>query len=187
MKHHKPIAVLLLIVICASPAYSQSSSATLGATEDAEQNKLQFPLWVRDLRRAEIIAFGAFPFMMFLATFSIDTYRAATHDWDSRYFPWPAKGPGAIEMSTDERLLTLGFAISGSLAIALADHLIVRVKRAREEKQRLDLPEGDIIILHRPWPPEDADEAAAEDAADETAAGEAARNQAAEGGAESAP
>jgi hypothetical protein len=186
MKCHKPLAVLLLIVLCASPAYSQSSNAASDTTKGTEQNQPRFPQWVRDLRRGEIIAFGAFPFMMFFSTFSVDTYRASTHNWDSRYLPWPVKSPGAVEMTNDEHKLTLGIAIAGSLVVALADHLIVRFKRAREEKQRLDLPEGDIIILRKPWPPEDAAEAAAEDTGG-AATGESARNQAAEGGAESVP
>jgi hypothetical protein len=155
MKRSKVLAALLLLLLCASAAYSQSSNA-LGIPV-VEEKKLEFPQWVRDLRRAEIVAFGAFPFAMFFSIFAMDTYRAANHDWDSRYYPWPLKGPGAIEMDTDEHMLTLGFAIAGSLTVALVDQLILQIKRARAEKQRLDLPEGDLIILRKPWPPEDAD------------------------------
>jgi hypothetical protein len=171
MKHRKLPAVLLLIALCASTAYSQSSALTGLPTVAAEPKKHLFPQWVRDIRRAEIVAFGAFPFMMFFATFSVDTYRAANHDWDSRYLPWPAKGPGAIEMDTDEHMLTLGIAATGSLVVALADQLIMQIKRARAEKKRLDLPEGDLIILRKPWQPEG--EAAEEAASGETAGDEA--------------
>jgi hypothetical protein len=156
MKGRKLPAALLLIVLCASAAHSQSSNLTGASAKAAEQTKPLFPQWVRDIRRAEIVAFGSFPFMMFFSIFAMDTYRAATHDWDSRYLPWPAKGPGAIAMDTDEHMMTLGIAISGSLAVALADQLIVQIKRARAAKQRLDLPEGDLIILRKPWPPEEA-------------------------------
>jgi hypothetical protein len=117
--------------------------------------------------------------MMFFAIFGMDTYRAYNHNWDSRYLPWPAKGPGAIEMDTDEHLMTLGIAATGSLTLALADHLILRFKRAREQKQRLDLPEGDLIILRKPWPPEEAAEGAA--------SGEAPQDEAAEAETDSAP
>ncbi|MDR0597171.1 MAG: hypothetical protein LBG14_01530 [Treponema sp.] len=161
------LAFLLLIFLCASTAYSQSSSSLGIPVAAAEPKKPVFPRWVLDLRRAEIVAFGAFPFAMFFSIFAMDTYRSATHDWDSRYYPWPMKGPGAIEMDTDEHMLTLGIAAAGSLAVALADHIIVQVKRARAEKQRLELPEGDLIILRKPWPPET--EAAGDDAPGETA------------------
>jgi hypothetical protein len=172
MKHHRLLAVWLLIVLCASTAWSQSSTAAIPAPAAAEKKPV-LPQWARDLRRAEIIAFGAFPFAMFFSIFAMDTYRASNHDWDSRYYPWPLKGPGAIEMDRDEHIQTLGIAIAGSLTIALADHIIVRVKRARAEKQRLDLPEGELIILRKPWPPEEADDDG------EAAPGEAARDEAA--------
>jgi hypothetical protein len=177
MKHHRPLAVLLLTLLGASPAWAQSSSAAAVSTRTAEEKKPVFPQWAMDLRRAEIVAFGAFPFAMFFSIFAMDTYRASNHDWDSHYYPWPFKGPGAIEMDRDERILTLEIAIGGSLAIALADHIIVRVKRARAEKQRLDLPEGELIILRKPWPPEEAandDEPPGDDTS-----GEAARDEAA--------
>jgi hypothetical protein len=182
MMRRKLPGALLLIALCASAAHPQSSAAA----PTAAQQKSVFPQWARDLRRAEIVAFGSFPFMMFFSTFSVDTYRAANHDWDSRYLPWPAKAPGAVEMDTDEHLLTLSIAITGSLVIALADHLILQFKRARAEKQRLDLPEGDLIILRKPWPPE---EGAVEEAApEENASGEAASEEAAPGeAAEGAP
>jgi hypothetical protein len=185
MKRRKLPAALLLIILCASTVHSQSPSLTAMPTVAAEPKKHIFPQWVRDIRRAEIVAFGAFPFMMFFATFSVDTYRAANHGWDSRYLPWPAKGPGAVEMDTDEHMLTLGIAVAGSLVVALADQLIMQIKRARAEKQRLELPEGDLIILRKPWQPEGE---AAEDAPpDGTAAEEAAPGEAAGDEADSAP
>jgi hypothetical protein len=164
MKRRKPLATLALIMLCASPVHSQSTTALT-----PDQPKPLFPQWVRDIRRAEIVAFGAFPFAMFFSIFAMDTYRSATHDWDSRYYPWPLKGPGAIAMDSDEHILTLGIAATGSLVIALADHLILQYKRARANQQRLDLPEGDIIILRKPWPPEEAppEETAAPDQAPE--------------------
>jgi hypothetical protein len=148
----------------------------------AEPQKPVFPQWARDLRRAEIVAFGVFPFAMFFSIMGMDLYRSAAHNWDSRYYPWPLKPPGAVAMDTDQRLLTLGIASAGSLVFALADHIIVRVKRARAEKQRLDLPEGELIILRKPWP---SGEAADDDAGGE--AGSGAEDGAAEGEAAGAP
>jgi hypothetical protein len=165
MKRRKTLAVLLLILFCASTAYSQYSTGV--SPTSTEPPKILFPQWALDLRRAEIVAFGSFPFMMFFSILGMDLYRSATHNWDSRYYPWPAKGPGAIEMDTDQHLLTLGIAASGALVFALADHLIVRYKRARAERQRLDLPEGDVIILRKPWPPEEDGDHAAIDAGGE--------------------
>ncbi|MDR1247965.1 MAG: hypothetical protein LBK63_01565 [Treponema sp.] len=171
MKRRKALATLLLVLFCAHMAYSQSAAVGASA-KTTEPLKTAYPQWVRDLRRAEIIAFGAFPFAMFFSILGMDLYRSATHDWDSRYYPWPAKGPGAIEMDTDQHLLTLGIAATGSLIIALTDHLLLRDKRIRAEKERLDLPEGDVIILRRPWPPEEAPTDAGELPEDEDEAAE---------------
>jgi hypothetical protein len=93
---------------------------------------------------------------MFVSTFSMDTYRYFSHGNNLQYAPWPFKSPGAVEMNTDEFKISLLAAIGGSLVIALADHIIVRVKRAKVERERLNLPEGEVIELRKPWPPEDA-------------------------------
>ena len=61
----------------------------------------------------------------------MDLYRCASHDWDRRYAPWPFKAAGAAPMSPGELKAMFGIAISSSLAIAVADHLIVRHKRNR--------------------------------------------------------
>jgi hypothetical protein len=150
------IALLLLLIFLCGPVHGQSPAAGTTPPGSAGTKKNEFPQWVLDLRRAEIIAFGTFPFMMFFATFSMDTIRASNHNWDSRYLPWPLKSAGAVQMTTDEHLITLGAAIAGSVVLALTDHLIVRMRRARLERQRLELPEGDLIILRRPWPAEEA-------------------------------
>jgi hypothetical protein len=134
-----------------------------------KQEKPEFPQWVRDLRRAEIVTFGSFPFMMFVSTFSMDTYRYFSHDNNLQYAPWPFKSAGAVEMNTDEFTISLLAAIGGSLAIALADHIIVRVKRAKVERERLNLPEGEVIELRKPWPPEDSGVTETEDAKDAAA------------------
>ncbi|GHV75948.1 hypothetical protein AGMMS49942_07690 [Spirochaetia bacterium] len=174
MSSAKPLAILLcaaLISLCAHTAHAQSTVTPKGIpisdyNKAAKQEKPEFPQWVRDLRRAEIIAFGSFPFMMFLSTFSMDTYRFFTNDNNLQYAPWPFKGAGAVEMTTDEFTTSLFIAIGGSLAIALADHIIVRVKRAKAERQRLNLPEGEVIELRKPWPPEDSGVTELEDAGD---------------------
>jgi hypothetical protein len=164
----KPISVLFcaaLIALCANTAHAQAtglvtttkiSASPYGSTVTSE--KPEFPQWARDLRRGEILAFGAFPFMIFFATTAMDLYRASNNNWDSRYLPWPAKAAGAVEMNDREHLLTIGFAAAGSVALALADHLIIRIRRIKAERQLRAIPEGELIILRKPWPPEDTTE-----------------------------
>jgi hypothetical protein len=119
------------------------------------QSSSEFPLWARDLRRGEIVAFGSFPFTLFFSTVAVDSVRYFQHNRDSKYLPWPLKGPGAVEKSPDDWKRTLIIAASASVAIALVDFTIVRVKRNRE-KQRLERRnDGETIeIIRSPIPEE---------------------------------
>ena len=87
------------------------------------------PLWVKDLRRGEIVFFGSLPITLFFTRTFVDLYRMGTHNWDQRYAPWPFQSAGAVTMNTGEILLTFGIALSASLTISIADHLIVKSKR----------------------------------------------------------
>jgi len=117
-----------------------------------------FPQWAKDMRRWEIIAFGAFPFAMFFSTFAMDTYRwnAETNmDWGSdarRYAPWPLKAAGAIEMTSKEREITLISAASLSAVIAVADLIIIQIKRHNERRRIENIPGGTAIIIRTPYP-----------------------------------
>jgi hypothetical protein len=128
---------------------NEISSFSIQPTEE------EFPLWAKDLRRAEIITFGSLPFTLFFSAIAMDTYLWANHNWDTRYAPWPIRSAGAIEMSMDQRFLTLGIALGASILISVADHIIIRVKRSNEAKKAAALPSGDPIITRRPIYEED--------------------------------
>jgi hypothetical protein len=144
---------------------NEISSFSIQPTEE------EFPLWAKDLRRAEIITFGSFPFTLFFSMIAVDTYQWGTHDWDNRYAPWPIRGAGAVEMSMDQRVLTLGIALGVSVLIATADHIIIRMKRSNEAKKAAALPSGEPIIIRRPiddFPEDDENE----ESSDEVPSGE---------------
>ncbi|GHT91471.1 hypothetical protein FACS1894140_2180 [Spirochaetia bacterium] len=109
----------------------------------------EFPLWAKDLRRGEIIAFGSFPFTMFFTTFAMDAGRYFDHDRNADYAPWPFKGAGAINMTTKEYQQTMAIAAAASVTLALTDYLIVRIKRNRLARKARNLPAGDPIIINR--------------------------------------
>jgi hypothetical protein len=123
---------------------NEISSFSLQPTEE------EFPLWAKDLRRAEIVTFGSFPFTLLFSTIAMDTYLYGTNNWDNRYAPWPLRPAGAIEMSLDNRLITIFGALGISVLVAVADHIIVRVKRSNEAKKAAALPVGDPIIIRTP-------------------------------------
>ncbi|MDR0599822.1 MAG: hypothetical protein LBG84_07075 [Treponema sp.] len=116
------------------PEFPEFSLETF-TPEDPESAKVpvkkSVPLWLKDLHRGEIVAFGSFPFAVFFTGLFMDLYRCAAHDWDRRYAPWPAKSSGAVPLTTTELKVLFGVAASVSLTVALADYIVVRVKRSR--------------------------------------------------------
>jgi hypothetical protein len=87
------------------------------------------PLWVKDLRRGEIVFFGTLPFTVFFTRTIMGAIRMGQHDWDRRYAPWPFQSVGAVGLSSNELFWMFSIAGTVSLAISIADHIIVRHKR----------------------------------------------------------
>ncbi|GHV67840.1 hypothetical protein AGMMS49928_05800 [Spirochaetia bacterium] len=132
------------------PVFSYAQTTTTPVTPSVPFDTTGFPLWAKDLRRAEIVAFGSFPFAMFLSITAMDLYRYSSNDWDIRYAPWPAKPAAAIDMTQDEHLTVLASAVSISLTVALTDFIIVQIRRGKAAKAAAALPPGSPIIIRRP-------------------------------------
>jgi hypothetical protein len=143
------LALSLGLSIRPFPGFTQSSSGA-GSGETSPSlgfDTSEFPLWAKDLRRAEIVAFGSFPFTMFFTTFAVDVWRCYSHGWDPLYAPWPAKPPGAINMTQDELTMTIAVAAIVSAAIAVTDFSIVQIKRYKEKQRLKTLPAGSPITI----------------------------------------
>jgi hypothetical protein len=148
------LALALTVWSCASVARTTGtggSGINAGGTVNPkiETETKEFPLWVKDLRRADIIAFGSFPFTMFFTTFAIDTWRCADHGWDQKYAPWPFKGSGAIDMTTSEHEQNMIIAAAASVTLALTDYVIVRIKRHKLARKAQNMPAGSPIIINQ--------------------------------------
>jgi len=154
----KTRAFFLILFFCGLVlnVYSQTGNSNASTQFDMSG----FPLWAKDLRRSEIIAFGSFPFMYFFANFGIDTYRWANHGNNMRYAPWPFNSAGTIEKTNKEKYLTLGIAAGGAVLVAFIDYGIMRYKRSRLEREQENLPDGTPIIIRRPLYGEEADASA---------------------------
>jgi len=123
-----------------------------------------FPQWAKELRRAEIIAFGSFPFMYFFANFGMDTYRWIRYggfNWGEgrQYAPWPINSAGSKDKTDSEKIATIAIAAGGSVLIALIDFGIERHKRKVKERAYLEYPEGTPIIIRKPINPEEVQSA----------------------------
>lgn len=117
MKIKQFIACILTCLTLASiypQESSQNSAVPYGPAE--------FPEWQKDLRRAEILAFGALPFITFFSSIYYDLYRYGTHDWDEAYQPWPFKKNDIAVPLTEKEQKNLLFASAGiSFGVALFD------------------------------------------------------------------
>jgi len=112
------------------------------------------PQWARDLRRFDIIAFGTFPFSMFVVTFITDLFRwydANGMDFnDMRYAPWPLKSAGAVDMTGEEYQRTILIAAGLSLALAITDLIIVKIRQSHERRRIESRPSGSYNINREP-------------------------------------
>ena len=109
-----------------------------------------FPQWGRDLRRASIIAFGAFPFMYLGTHWLVDGYRYIERGFDQRYAPWPFASAGGSGHDDASRFRILGLAIAASMTVAVIDFGIERSRRNREARQAQIFGPGDPIIIRTP-------------------------------------
>jgi hypothetical protein len=163
------LPVLFILAFACFPASAQNPPQGFSPDilPDAIVPSSEFPLWVRDLRRGEIIAFGSFPFTMFASTFAMDASRYFDHDNDERYAPWPFKPPGAIEMSREDREKTLFAAAIASATIAVVDFAIIQIKRSREKQRIRQRENGGEIQITRSIIAEEADEESPEEIPEE--------------------
>jgi hypothetical protein len=73
---------LVCIVFATAPLFSQSSDASASSTSAASSaspepyREDEFPLWLRDLRRAEIVFVGSVPITLLVATLAYDGFRS---------------------------------------------------------------------------------------------------------------
>ena len=178
MKKIPVTAIIFFLLVCPNFQAAAQSTASKSSTPSASFDMTGFPQWTKDVRRWEIIAFGTFPFTVFLSTFAMDTYRwgkEADMGWDEasrRYAPWPLKAAGAVEMSSRERETTLIAAAGISVGLAFIDLVIVQIKRHKERRRAESLPHGTAIINRQPYPEEaeDPEEPADANAQEEEAA-----------------
>jgi hypothetical protein len=138
-----------LFFISLSTLHAQVDT-TDAAMVSKEFDTSEFPLWVKDLRRGEIIAFGSFPFAYFFANFGYDAYRWSNNGWDNRYAPWPLNSAATVEQTQDEKIMTLGLAAGTAVLIAIIDYGIMRFKRNRLEREMSKIKEGTPIIIKTP-------------------------------------
>ncbi|MEI8092776.1 MAG: hypothetical protein WCG80_01035 [Spirochaetales bacterium] len=120
--------------LCAASVLLFLLTAAFGAEADKPKDYApeEFPVWAQDLRRAEILTVGAFPFVFLFAGLGFDVVYWSSHSFDQSRIPWPV-GPGTsgwteAANSKDLAAKNLFLVVSSlgvSVAIAAADWLVL--------------------------------------------------------------
>ena len=136
-------AALLFLCVFAFPSAAKEAKDTTPApyTDD------EFPQFMKDLRRAEIISFGALPFVTLSSTIVYSGVRYWQHGFDSDYFPNPfAKASASNGYSTGEQAGILLTSAGISVGIGLTD-LLISVIRRKAAKKKLERKEKAPIVV----------------------------------------
>jgi hypothetical protein len=124
----KFIFFFLLFLLCFSPVERLYAQTGTQSTASGHFDMTGFPQWTKDLRRAEIVALGSFPFMYLFTN----------------------TGIGLAGQDQSELGRTIAIAAGGAVTIAFVDFVIERYKRSVREKEARKIPDGEPIITIRP-------------------------------------
>ena len=131
----KMLVFSLLLFLCFSSSNRLWAQTDNQSTGSHQFDMTGFPQWARDLRRAEIVAFGSFPFMYLFTNVGI----------------------GLAGLDQNERGRTLGIAAGGAVLVAIVDFGIERYKRSARNREISRLPDGTPVIIRSPMYSDDAD------------------------------
>jgi len=117
----------VLTLVLLSPIMVEAQTTPVASPAEPYTDA-EFEPWVRDLRRAEIIAVGAFPLAYLLGGLGYDYYNYLSNGFPQDQVPWPV-GPGTSRWTAtnqpqalDKKNLTLvTFSVATGLVLAAVD------------------------------------------------------------------
>jgi hypothetical protein len=127
--------LVLLLGVCAvlcgqetTASQSPTSKTSPVAAMPVEYQATEFPAWAIELRRAEIITVGAFPFVFLFSGLAFDIVYWTTHGFLIANAPWPVgQGTSAWSVTSNpielasKNLLLVSSTLAVSVLIAAAD------------------------------------------------------------------
>ena len=126
-----PVFMFLLLGTISAETPTTTPATTPAENVPVPYSPEEFTDWQKDLRRAEILSFGALPFVTFVSSIYYDIYRYYSNDKQEGYLPWPLKkSESAIGLSESEQKNIFLYSISISVGVAVFDFGFRTVKRA---------------------------------------------------------
>lgn len=139
----KAVAIMLLfsLFINLFPCFSDAANTTPEPYGEDE-----FPSWLSDLRRAEIITLGAMPFVVLDVELAYSLGTFAVHGFNTDYFKNPFASSSENAYTTDEQKNLLLISLGICLGIGITDFIVNRVKNSRRAKRALAQQNKNIQI-----------------------------------------
>ena len=141
----KLIASIIYLSLFANltPVFAADTKST--TPEPYEED--EFPSWLKDLRRAEIITLGAMPFITLNTSLCYSFGNYAFHNFDSDYFLNPfAQGSDTSSYTSGEQAGILLTSLGICLGIGITDFIVHSVKRSNQKKKMRTQKKGNINI-----------------------------------------
>ena len=107
--------------------------------------KNEFPQWVKDMRRTEIITLGSLPFVTLSVSLGFSIYKYADHNFDSAYIPTPFTASSTF--SSDDQISIIVSSCLISLGLGVTDLLITFIKRGIEADKKGKLVSQNVKII----------------------------------------
>ena len=148
MKNRITKLFCILILFCISfNLYSQETEKNNTQTENTQETKVEFSQVLKDLRRFEIITFGAMPFVTLDVNLVYSGIRWASHGFDAAY----SINLFSNTSYTQQEILGVVLTSVGiSLGIAITDYIINLIKRNKVSKaKKFDINNLDLIELEK--------------------------------------
>ncbi|MDR2509687.1 MAG: hypothetical protein LBC77_03470 [Spirochaetaceae bacterium] len=133
---------LLAMLLAGTSLFAQNTPQ-----KQDEAKTITFPQWAKDLRRADIIMFGVFPFAWLVSSTIVDLQRSSAQGWsNSNYYPWPATGPNPVPWTNEDYINSIWIASAVALSVVLIDFAIIQIKRsASAARARAYKPDAAVI------------------------------------------
>ncbi len=140
----KRIVCILLLSCFLTNIFSQTVIEIEPYTQD------NIPSWAKDTRRMSIVSLGSLPFTTLATTLGYSVFRYAANDFNADYIPNPfPTSSTAAKLNSDEQIGILITAACLSLAIGIADFIVVKTKENREAENKQREQDERVIIQTR--------------------------------------
>ena len=109
------VFIVILLLFSILPVFGES------LPDYEPYNDEEFPKWVLDIRRGEVIFFGTIPITFFASSLSYDLFRYAFNNFDSNLVPALFGNTTPPVLNNDEKLQIIMVSVSLSAFLAVLD------------------------------------------------------------------